>query len=269
MTSQKSLFLVPVPIGNLGDITFRAVEVLKSVDFIIAEDTRYSIKLLNHLQIKKKMVSYFKPRENEKAQQIIDSFETPHINSAALITDSGTPAISDPGFILVKKAIEKNIQIVSLPGPTAFVPALVSSGIDTRQFVFLGFSPRKKNELSQYLKKIASLEFTLIFYESPHRVLEFFEIAPQILGDRPFALIKELTKLNEKIIRGSLGNALQLLKNEILLGEMVIIIQGSSPASLEAQATPLKLDSLDDLFQYFKETHQISKNQLKKIIMNR
>ena len=269
MNSQKSLFLVPVPIGNLGDITFRAVEVLKSVDFIIAEDTRYSLKLLNHLGIKKKMVSYFKPRENEKAKQIIDTFENPNVNSAAIITDSGTPAISDPGFILVKKAIEKNIQIIALPGPTAFVPALVSSGLDSRQFVFIGFSPRKKNELSQYLKKFASLELTLIFYESPHRILEFLEIAALIFGDRPFALVKELTKLNEKIIRGNLGNALQLLKNEMLLGEMVIIIEGSSSASKEAQETPLKLDSLDDLFQYFKETHQISKNQLKKIIMNR
>jgi 16S rRNA (cytidine1402-2'-O)-methyltransferase len=265
------LYLVPVPIGNLKDITLRAVETLKEVDFIIAEDTRYSLKLLNHLGIRKKIVSYYKHKENEKAEHILEKLSERENQSAALITDSGTPGISDPGYILVKKAIEKGISIVSLPGPTAFVPALVMSGIDPGQFLFLGFSPRKKNELLRYLSGLSKLEYSLVFYESPRRVREFLEIAAEALGNRRFALVKELSKKNEKIIRGSLEELKETLSEETLLGEMVIIIEGNKNRTkdLNENESKLRLDSLDDLFTYFKETHHITKNQLKKILMKK
>ena len=131
-----SIYIVPVPIGNLKDITLRAIEILKEVDFIIAEDTRYSLKLLNYFGIKKSIISYYKPCENKKAEKILSLLKT---KKAALITDSGTPLISDPGFILIKKAIENGVEIIPLPGPTAFIPAIVASGIDPSKFIFLGF----------------------------------------------------------------------------------------------------------------------------------
>jgi len=262
-----SLYIVPVPIGNLGDITLRAIEALKAVDFIIAEDTRYSLKLLNHLEIKKKIVSYYKPKENEKAEEIVYTMTEPPGKSAALITDSGTPAISDPGYILVMKAIERGIGIVSLPGPTAFVPALVASGIEPGRFLFLGFPPRKTGELTRFLKKLSSLEYTLVFYESPRRVATFLETAAGVLGNRKFALVKELSKKNEKIIRGGLPQLNEILAAETLLGEMVVIIEGGSGATGEGE--PLQLNTMDDLFAYFKEKHNISRNRLKKILMKR
>ncbi|MCP4149749.1 MAG: 16S rRNA (cytidine(1402)-2'-O)-methyltransferase, partial [bacterium] len=250
------LYLVPVPIGNLRDITIRAIDTLKEVDFIIAEDTRYSLKHLNHLGIKKKIISYYKPKEQEKAQQIIKKLK--ENQTAALITDSGTPGISDPGYILVQKAIEEGLPIESLPGPTAFVPALVVSGITTDKFLFLGFPPRKKNELKRYLKNISTMEYTLIFYESPRRVAAFLEECAAILGQREFAIAKELSKKNEKIIRGNLRELKETLSNETILGEIVIIIEGSIK---EETTEKPELNSMDDLFTYFKETHNISKNQ--------
>lgn len=262
-----SLFLVPLPIGNLQDITLRAIEILKAVDFIVAEDTRYSLKLLNHLGIKKRMVSYYKPKEREKAAQIVRELNDGL--SAALITDSGTPGISDPGFILVGEAIASGIDIQSLPGPTAFVPALVASGIDPAQFLFLGFPPRKTGVLKAMLKELRLLSYTLIFYESPRRVSGFLDIAAAVLGNRSFALVKELSKKNEKIIRGSLHALKEILAEETLLGEMVIVIAGASDSERANEKTPLHLNSLDDLFDYFKDNHNISKNQLKKVLMNR
>lgn len=264
-----TLYIVPVPIGNLGDITLRAIETLKDVDFVIAEDTRYSLKLLNHLGIKKKIVSYYKPKENEKAEIILKALEETENRSAALITDSGTPAISDPGHILVKKAIEKNIKIISLPGPTAFVPALVVSGIDPGQFLFLGFPPRKQNELREYLTDISKLPYALIFYESPRRVEEFLKTTADVLGNRKFALVKELSKLNEKVIRGELQHIADILENETLLGEMVVIIEGNRGGDEASQTEQLELNSMDDLYDYFIKTHNISKNQLKKILMKK
>jgi len=264
---KKELYLVPVPIGNLKDITLRAIEVLKTVDFIIAEDTRYSLKLLNHLEIKKHMVSYFKPRENEKAEAIIKKLA--ECRSAALITDSGTPGISDPGYILVKRAIAGGVRIVSLPGPTAFVPALVASGINPGRFLFMGFPPRKKSELTRFLKEISTHEYALVFYESPRRVWDFLKTAADVLGNRKFALAKEISKKNETVIRGELGELDTLLAEETILGEMVVIIDGFRADSKEDGEDSLQLNSMEDLFRYFKETHNISKNQLKKILMKK
>lgn len=262
-----SLFLVPLPIGNLQDITLRAIEILKTVDFIVAEDTRYSLKLLNHLGIKKRLVSYYKPKEREKAAQIVKELVAGR--GAALITDSGTPGISDPGFILVGEAINAGVDIQSLPGPTAFVPALVASGIDPSRFLFLGFPPRKAGLLKAMFKEILPLPYTLIFYESPRRVAAFLDTAAAVLGDRPFALVKELSKKHEKIIRGSLASIDEILKKESLLGEMVIIIGGQSEEERSKATSVPQLETIDDLFTFFKDHHNISKNQIKQIIMTR
>ena len=266
MDAEACLYIVPVPIGNLKDITLRAIEILKEVDFIAAEDTRYSLKLLNHLGIKKEMVSYYKPREYEKSEHIINKLLEKR--TAALITDSGTPTISDPGFILVKRIIDKGIPVVSLPGPTAFVPALAASGIDPGKFLFLGFPPRKQSALRRFLNTLSSLEYTMVFYESPRRAAGFLETAAQVFGSRKFVLAKELSKKNEKIIRGDLNDLNEILSSETLLGEIVVIIAGRGENN-HPHEKKLRLNTLEDLFAYFKETHHISRNQLKKVLMKK
>jgi len=261
---SKNLYIVPVPIGNLKDITLRGIEILQKVDFIIAEDTRYSRKLLTHLGIKKRIVSYFKHREKEKSIKILHELSR---LDAALITDSGTPLISDPGYILIKAAIDRDINVIPLPGPTAFLPALVASGIFPGKFNFLGFPPRQKKKLHNNLEQFCDLKQTLIFFESPRRIEGFLATAFEVLGDRQFAIAKEISKKNEKIIRGNLKNLNHLIQNEILLGEMVVIIEGSNSKSKSTQSP--KIENLQDIFDYFKHHHAISKNELKKALMKR
>ncbi|MEN8153047.1 MAG: 16S rRNA (cytidine(1402)-2'-O)-methyltransferase [Acidobacteriota bacterium] len=258
-----SLYIVPVPIGNLKDITLRAIEVLENVDFIIAEDTRYSLKLLNHLKIKKKIVSYYKPKEREKVKKIIELLNK---SSGALITDSGTPLISDPGSVLLEESIKNGIHIESLPGPTAFVPALTSSGISPEKFLFLGFSPRKTGQLETWLHQLEELEYTLIFYESPRRVESFLNSAFKIFGNRKFSISKELSKKNERTIRGGLEDWKKLLEHVKLLGEFVIIIEGNMDKN--KKKTP-EIESMDDIYKYFLQNYNISKNSLKKKLMRK
>lgn len=258
-----TLYIVPVPIGNLKDITLRAIEVLRNVDFVIAEDTRYSLKLLNHLKIKKKIISYYKPKEREKVKKIIELLKK---KNGALITDSGTPLISDPGSILIEESINNGVQIESLPGPTAFVPALTSSGISPEQFLFMGFSPRKSGRLDTWLRQLEELEYTLIFYESPKRVENFLNSAFNIFGNRKFSISKELSKKNEKTIRGDLQDWKKLLETEKLLGEFVIIIKGNEGKI--KKKTP-EIDSMDDIYKYFLQNYNISKNSLKKKLMKK
>jgi len=257
-----TLYITPVPIGNLKDITLRAIEILNKVDFVIAEDTRYSLKLLNHLNIRKPMLSYYKPKEKIKTARIIDKLKT---ETAALITDSGTPVISDPGYFLIRAAIDNDITIESLPGPTAFVPALTLSGIESNSFVFLGFSPRKKGDLLSLLKKYSQSSDTMIYYESPKRVKVFLQSAYEVFGDRQFALIKELTKKNEQVIRGKLSNLEDILLNINLLGEFVIVIEGQK----EELPSSVSIESIDDIYNHFKNEHNIPKNKIKNIFMKR
>jgi 16S rRNA (cytidine1402-2'-O)-methyltransferase len=259
-----ALYIVPTPVGNLGDITQRAIDVLGRVDFIIAEDSRYSVKLLNYLQIKKKIVSHYRPKEETQAEKIVAMLAG---HDAALITDSGTPAISDPGFILIAKAIAANIPVIPLPGPTAFIPALVGSGIDPQRFVFLGFPPRRRGDMLRLFKSLAPLPFTLVFYESPRRVESFLKIAAEALGKRPFAMVKELSKKHEKIIRGRLDEWPAVLKDEIVLGEMVMVIAGH-PSEPVFEPAPC-LQSSEDIYSYFLERYGMRKNELKKIIMKK
>jgi 16S rRNA (cytidine1402-2'-O)-methyltransferase len=259
-----ALYIVPTPVGNLQDITRRAVQVLSQVDFIIAEDSRYSQKLLNHLQIKKKIISHYRPKEETQAEKIVILLEK---QDGALITDSGTPSISDPGFILIRKAIALHIPVIPLPGPTAFIPALIASGIDPQRFIFLGFPPRRQSDLRRFFKSLAPLPYTLVFYESPRRVEKFLQNAAAVLGERRFAMAKELSKKHEKIIRGRLDEWPAALKDETILGEMVMVIAGNSQAPTLEPPPPLQ--SIEDIYAYFRERHGLGKNQLKKILMKK
>jgi len=258
-----SLYIVAVPIGNLGDITLRAIETLNKVDFIIAEDTRYSLKLLNHLKIKKKLISYYKHNEVKRSELILKMLKK---SDGAIITDSGTPLISDPGFVLIKKSIESGIELISIPGPSALITALTISGIDPDKFIFLGFSPRTDSKLRSFLSKVKSFEFTLVFYESPRRVEKFLKIAKVIFGGREFAIVKELTKKNEKVIRGNLNEYSEIIADEIILGEIVIIIEGS--VSKLVEGVP-EINTMEDIYAYFKTKYSISKNDLKKRLMRK
>ncbi len=260
--SDIKLYITPVPIGNLKDITLRAIEILKKVDFIIVEDTKYSLKLLNHLEIRKPLMSYYKPKEKAKTAGIIKRLKR---ESAALITDSGTPVISDPGYYLIRAAIDNDIEIESLPGPTAFVPALTLSGIDFNSFTFLGFPPRKTGDLTKFLTEYANVPEALVFYESPRRVEKFLYLAYSVFGERQFAIIKELTKKNENILRGNLKDLAHILSKTKLLGEFVIIIEGQK----NPIKSTIKIESIQDIYNHFKKEHNISKNTIKDIFMKR
>lgn len=259
-----ALYIVPTPIGNLGDITRRAVEVLARADFIIAEDSRYTLKLLNHLGIKKRIVSHYRPKEETQAEKIVAMLAA---EDGALVTDSGTPAISDPGALLVRRAIEAGIAVVPLPGPTAFVPALVASGIDPRRFLFLGFPPRRRGELERFLKELEPLPFTLVFYESPRRLADFLQSAASVLGDRDFALAKEVSKKHETFVRARLGSWQAALRDEAVLGEMAVVIAGAAGGGREESAP--RFEAIDDLYAYFQQRFGMGKNELKKVLMKR
>ena len=220
---QSVLYIVATPIGNMSDITYRAVKVLTEVDFIAAEDTRVTGKLLSQLDISKPMVSYHEHNKNTKHDYIIERIKSGE--SCALVTDAGTPAISDPGFDLVKLCIAENIKVTSIPGASAVITALTLAGIDTAQFMFLGFL----NKLSkEKIEKIHTYDCTLVFYEAPHRIKETLKELHDLLGDRKITLCRELTKLNEEIIYTTLNQAIILYETIDPRGEYVIIIDGSA-----------------------------------------
>ena len=218
------LYLVPTPIGNLKDITLRALEVLKEVDLILAEDTRTSSHLLNHYQVNKPISPYHQHNEHKVLQHLIDQLQDE--KKIALITDAGTPGISDPAFLLVRECIKAGIKVECLPGATALVPALVNSGIPTNRFVFEGFLPLKKGRQS-LLKKLAEEERTIIFYESPMRLVKTLEEFIQYFGqDRLCSVSRELTKMFEENKRGTLQEVCDYFKAKTVKGEIVIIVKG-------------------------------------------
>lgn len=216
------LYIVPTPIGNLNDITFRAIEVLKSVDAILAEDTRTSGKLLKHFEIKTPMQSHHMHNEHKMLNRIIERIKSGE--TIALISDAGTPAISDPGFLLTRACVEHSIEVDCLPGATAFVPALVNSGLPNDKFVFEGFLPVKKGRQTR-LKLLAEETRTIIFYESPHKLLKTLAHFCEYFGeDRPVSVSRELTKLFEETIRGSAKEVLEHYTNKPPKGEIVIVV---------------------------------------------
>lgn len=219
------LYIVSTPIGNLNDITFRAVEVLKQVDLIACEDTRRTKILLEKFGLAKNLISYYNYNERQRAEEIIRELKSG--KNVALVSDSGTPGISDPGFVLIKRAIEENITVIPIPGPTAFVCALVGSGLPMDEFVFVGFLPHKKGRKTK-LKKLSEEERTIILYESPHRLIETLNEILEIFGDREIAVAKELTKIHEEFFRGKISEVLKKLTPDKIKGEFVIVISGKT-----------------------------------------
>lgn len=219
------LYIVSTPIGNLQDISFRAVELLGQVDLIAAEDTRHTQKLLNHYGINTPKTSYHDFNKTQKTPVIIKRLIEGQ--NVALVSDAGTPGISDPCFYLIREAIREKIQITSVPGPTAFVAALILSGLPLHRFVFEGFLPVKKGRQTR-LTELKTEKRTIILYESPHRIMKTLQELRAILGERQVAAIKELTKVHETVIRGEFGEVLEKLSNISLKGEWVLIIEGTN-----------------------------------------
>lgn len=218
------LYLVPSPIGNLADITFRSIEVLKTVDVILAEDTRTSSKLLKHYGISKPISPYHQHNEHKIVQHIAEQLSTG--KTFALITDAGTPGISDPAFLLVRECVKQNIKVECLPGATAFVPALVNSGLPITRFTFEGFLPLKKGRQT-LLKQLAEEERTMVFYESPMRLVKTLEELIQYFGaDRQCCVSRELTKMFEENKHGSLHDVCMHFKQKMVKGEIVIVVEG-------------------------------------------
>jgi 16S rRNA (cytidine1402-2'-O)-methyltransferase len=225
------LYLVPTPIGNLKDITLRALEVLQSVDIIAAEDTRQSLKLLNHFNIKKTLISYHQHNEQGKSGNLIDQIKEG--KNIAIISDAGTPGISDPGSVIVQKCIEQNIKFEVLPGATAITTALVYSGLDTTKFIFRGFLPRENKERKPIIDDLLNRSETLIFYEAPHRLLSTLEFLYENIGNRKISMCRELTKMYEEIIRLTLKQAIEYYKEKAPRGEYVLVVEGKSKEDID------------------------------------
>ena len=247
------LYLVPTPIGNLKDITLRALEVLKESDIIAAEDTRQTLKLLNHFEIKKPLISYHKFNEQSKGNEIIELLlEGKNI---ALVSDAGTPGISDPGSVIVVKCINENIDFEVLPGATAITTALVYSGLDTTKFLFRGFLPRENKDRRVITDELLNSQETLIFYEAPHRLLDTLSYLMDVFGDRKIAVCRELTKLYEEIFRGNLSGAIQNFVNNKPRGEFVLVLEGKKIEDIKEEKKQewINLSIEDHILKYIKD----------------
>ena len=219
---MSKLFIVPTPIGNLGDITFRAIETLKSVDLILAEDTRTSLKLLKHYKINSKIESYHMHNEHKKADSIINKISEG--NTIALISDAGTPSISDPGFLLVRECIKNNIEVECLPGATALITALVISGLPSDKFLFEGFLPAKKGRTKR-LKELSNEKKTIIFYESPHRILKTLkDFSDYFSPEKQVSVSREITKIYAETFRGTIEESIEHFEKNKPKGEFVIVL---------------------------------------------
>lgn len=228
--SQKSydgsptVYLIPTPIGNLDDITIRAVEILKKVEVIFSEDTRVTSLLLNHLNIKKKLISSYNYNETKNENKFLEYLNNGY--DVGIVTDRGTPIISDPGYELVKVAIENNYNVVGLPGPTALIPALITSGISPQPFLFYGFLNAKESKRKEELESLQNYPFTMIFYESPHRIEKMLSTMLEVFGNRNIAISREISKKFEEIIRGNLEDVIGQLVD--IKGELVIVVSGEN-----------------------------------------
>lgn len=228
------LYIVPTPIGNLEDMTFRAIRILKEVDLILAEDTRTSGILLKHFEIQNKMTSYHKFNEHKTVEHIVSRLNSGE--NIALISDAGTPGISDPGFLVVRACAQEGIDIECLPGATAFVPALVLSGLPCDKFVFEGFLPQKKGRQTR-IKELCEETRTIVFYESPHRVVKTLEQLIEFFGeDRQISASREISKLHEETIRGTMSEVLQHFSQHDPRGEFVLIVAGKEPPIKEKKS---------------------------------
>lgn len=234
------LYICATPIGNLEDITLRVLKTLEKVDLIAAEDTRHTIKLLNHFEIKNKLFSYHEHNKSSSGPQLIEMLLAG--KDIALVSDAGMPGISDPGEDLVKLALEANIKVEALPGASAVITALAASGLPTRKFFFEGFLDRQKKNRKKRLEAIKSIEETLIFYESPHRLLETLKEMRSIFGNRKVVIAREITKKFEEYYRGSLEEAWQYFKEKGIKGEFVLLLEGNSEIVTQVFNTSIEED---------------------------
>jgi len=259
---SSKLYIVSTPIGNLEDITLRALNILKQVDLIACEDTRTTKKLLSRYQIQKPLTSYHEHNEIEKAKELLSILQEGH--SIALVTDAGTPGVSDPGYRIVKLASENGVQIFSVPGPSAAVAALSISGLPTSSFAFFGFPPKQKKQLIQYLERIKDYPETLIFYESPRRVIKTLESMAEVFGERNASLGREITKMYEETLRGTLSEIVTTLKSrDNLKGEFTLVIEGNSQDKGEFDS-----ETIDDLLLYFKKEGVSLKDAVKQVAVD-
>lgn len=260
-----TLYLVATPIGNLEDITIRALNVLKSVDLIAAEDTRHTLGLLNHFEISKPLISYYKQTEKSKSEILIPKLlEGKNI---AIVSDAGTPGISDPGEEIVKQAIKNNIKVVPIPGACALINALIASGMPTHEFEFIGFLSANKKERKDKLEEIKYDTRTLIFYEAPHKLQTSLEAMLEILGDREVVLARELTKIHEEYLRGKLSTVLEQIVE--IKGEFVIILEGNSISKKDLETSNLNEKSLEEHYKFYEEKGLDKKEIIKKIAKDR
>ncbi|WP_163192760.1 16S rRNA (cytidine(1402)-2'-O)-methyltransferase [Clostridium thermarum] len=262
------LYMVPTPIGNLKDITLRALEVLKEVDLIAAEDTRQTLKLLNHFEIKKPLISYHQHNENQKGEDLIERLKAGE--SVAIVTDAGTPGISDPGSVIVKRCIEEGFDLEVLPGATAVTTALVYSGLDTTAFIFKGFIPRENKDRNNLVEDLKDRRETIIFYEAPHRLRETLSFLRESFGNRNIAICRELTKLHEQILRMTLDDAITHYKQNQPRGEYVLVLQGKSEEEIikEERALWEELTIEEHILKYIDQGFN-KKDAIKKVAKDR
>jgi len=256
------LYIVATPIGNLEDITLRAIRILKEVDLIAAEDTRHTLKLLNHLEISKPMISYHRHNEEIRVEGLINQLKEG--KNIAIVSDAGTPGICDPGEIIIKKCIEENIKVVPIPGACAMINALIVSGIDTDEFIFIGFLPLNKKNRKNKLEEIKNSNKTIILYEAPHKLKNTLNDLKDILENREIVIAREITKIHEEYIRGTADDILKIVDN--LKGEMIIVIEKNKKDLKDNNFNNL---TLEEHYELYKSQGLDKKEIIKKIAKDR
>jgi len=266
MNNKATLFLVATPIGNLNEITPRALDILRSVDVIACEDTRNSVKLLSHFDIHTKLITYHNFNEEVSSKGIIELLEQG--KNIALISDAGYPLISDPGYVLVNEVIDKGFNLQTISGPSAGLHALVSSGLDTKHYLFYGFMNSKTSQAKKELEEVKEFPYTLIFYEAPHRIEKTLELCLEVLGDRRAVVARELTKIHEEYLRGNLS---ELVKLKDIKGEIVLLIEGYKKQEITISEIDLinevkelidKGSKTKEAVSIVSEKYKVSKNNL-------
>ena len=259
------LYLVATPIGNLDDITFRAINVLKSVDVIAAEDTRHSLKLLNYYEINKPLISYHRHNEDTKTEMLIEKLL--NNENIAIITDAGTPGISDPGEEIVKEAIKNNIEVIPIPGACALINALIASGLNTKEFAFYGFLPLNKKNRKNVLESIKKEDKTIILYEAPHKIIKTLQDLLDYVGDVTCVIARELTKIHEEFIRDTISNVLNQIKEP--KGEYIILLDLNGNVVKDENSIDITEKSIEEQYEFYKNKGMEKKDIIKQIAKNK
>ena len=260
-----NLYIVATPIGNLEDITYRAINILQTVDIIAAEDTRHTLKLLNHYNISKHLISYHRHNEEEKSDDLISKLKEG--KNIARVSDAGTPGICDPGEVVIHKSIEEGIQVIPIPGACAFVNALICSGLNTDTFLFLGFLPLNKKNRKQKLQEIQQSHQTTIIYEAPHKLQSTLKDLQEVIGERKVVIARELTKIHEEFIIGNIEEIIE--KTKEAKGEMILLIEGAQETTLAETQEAFQNLSLEEHYSYYEEQGMDKKEIVKRMAKDR